>query len=85
MGKNDDYEGIKCPNPQCGVVGKVKCGQLKKEQDCLRRPKTCANCGTKYVTVEVPVCTVSISNDHLPAPETPVVPVVPVVPLVPAV
>lgn len=61
----DAYKGIKCPNPDCGTVGKYSGGQGTKGQDWWKRLKTCKVCGTTFYTIEVPVGVVTIKNDHL--------------------
>ena len=63
-------KGLNCPNPNCGEANQFTTGQMKKEPDCLRRPKTCKKCGTIMETVEVPVKVIELKNGHMnPTPQ----------------
>ena len=79
------HKGIKCQG--CGAVDKFKTGQMKRSQDCLKRPKLCKVCGATTTTVEVPIgcdavkeAPVTVAVAGIPVPVEPVEPVVDVVP-----
>lgn len=72
-----DYKGLRCPNPNCNAIQQFKTGQQTKIRDAIRRPKICKVCGTIMETIEVPIGTVEIKNDHDPSAVAPVQPPTP--------
>ena len=60
----EQWSGVKCPNPDCGVVESYKGGQNKKTTDCITRHKICKVCGTVFKTMEVPIGVVTLKNKH---------------------